>query len=59
MAQLFPGQDLVYILMSVPMDEASLEAYVDFLVGGASVCSLVSRAESWASSRGSCGLFSL
>ena len=59
MAQLFPGQDLVYILMSVPMDEASLEVYVDFLVGGASVCSLVSGAESWAASRGSCGLFSL
>ena len=31
MAQLFPGQDLVYILMSVPMDEASLEANASFL----------------------------
>ena len=40
MAQLVSGQDLLYILVSVSMGETSLEVYVDFLVGGASVCPL-------------------
>ena len=39
-AQLVSGQDLLYILVSVSMGETSLEVYVDFLVGGASVCPL-------------------